>query len=87
MSVLHSFNWGQSSSVNRAVSIRDVLGIAFHFEKMLYDNAVPLLAERAHVYLGRAARDARALLKDIGPRDLPQDRPSSPCPPDVDPLD
>jgi hypothetical protein len=34
------------------VSIRDVLGIAFHFEKMLYDNAVPLLAERAHVYLG-----------------------------------
>jgi hypothetical protein len=38
--------WAHPSNTNRAVSTRDVLGIACHFEKMPYDNA-----QSARVYL------------------------------------
>jgi hypothetical protein len=39
-------SWDQSSSTSRAVGAKDVLGIARHFEKVLYDNA-----QLARVYL------------------------------------
>jgi hypothetical protein len=45
-SFVHLLSWDQSSSTSRDVSAKDVLGIAGHFEKMLYDNA-----QLARVYL------------------------------------
>jgi hypothetical protein len=46
ISGLRSQHGHQSSSTNRAVSTKGVLGFAGHFEKMLYDNA-----QLARVYL------------------------------------
>jgi len=42
------------SSTNRAVSTKDVLGIAGHFEKMLYDNA---LLSRVYLHAYQASGD------------------------------
>jgi len=43
-----------ASSTNRAVSTKDVLGIAPHFEKMLYDNA---LLSRVYLHAYQASGD------------------------------
>jgi hypothetical protein len=43
-----------SSSTNRAVSTKDVLGIEDHFEKMLYDNA---LLSRVYLHAYQASGD------------------------------
>jgi rhamnogalacturonyl hydrolase YesR len=43
---VYRLSWDQSSSTKRTVRTKDVLGIAPHFEKMLYDNA-----QLARVYL------------------------------------
>jgi len=46
--------YDQSSSTNRAVSTKDVLGIAAHFEKMLYDTA---LLSRVYLHAYQASGD------------------------------
>jgi uncharacterized protein YyaL (SSP411 family) len=43
-----------SSSTNRAVSTKGVLGIADHFEKMLYDSA---LLSRVYLHAYQASSD------------------------------
>ncbi len=43
-----------ASSTNRAVSTKDVLGIADHFEKMLYDTA---LLSRVYLHAYQASGD------------------------------
>jgi uncharacterized protein YyaL (SSP411 family) len=46
--------WTYLSSTNRVVSTKDVLGIADHFEKMLYDNA---LLSRVYLHAYQASAD------------------------------
>jgi len=45
----------QSSITNRVVSAKNVVGIAPHFEKMLYDNA---LLSRVYLHAYQASGDA-----------------------------